>query len=106
MNTYLRCKIVNTVNASVPYDVYEVDVVAFIPGEVTQMAAGLLYGPWIGALVILAGCVLSSAFVYVVVKRLGSPFVQKMVRLHHTWHIPPSSPAASASGPQACCTEL
>ena len=43
------------------------------------MAAGLLYGPWIGALVILAGCVLSSAFVYVVVKRLGSPFVQKMV---------------------------
>ena len=54
-------------------------VVAFIPGEVTQMAAGLLYGPWIGALVILAGCALSSAFVYVVVKRLGSPFVQKMV---------------------------
>ena len=54
-------------------------VVAFIPGEVTQMAAGLLYGPWIGALVILAGCVLSSAFVYVVVKRLCSPFVQKMV---------------------------
>ena len=54
-------------------------VVAFIPGEVTQMAAGLLYGPWIGALVILAGCVLSSAFVYVVVKRLGSPFAQKMV---------------------------
>lgn len=54
-------------------------VVAFIPGEVTQMAAGLLYGPWIGALVILAGCVLSSAFVYVLVKRLGSPFVQKMV---------------------------
>ncbi|MEE0845962.1 MAG: TVP38/TMEM64 family protein [Eggerthellaceae bacterium] len=54
-------------------------VVAFIPGEVTQMAAGLLYGPWVGALVILVGCVLSSAFVYVVVKRLGAPFVQKMV---------------------------
>ena len=30
-------------------------VVAFIPGEVVQIAAGLLYGPWIGALVILAG---------------------------------------------------
>lgn len=54
-------------------------VVAFIPGEVTQMAAGLLYGPWVGALVILAGCVLSSAFVYLVVKRLGAPFVQNMV---------------------------
>ena len=24
-------------------------VVAFIPGEATQMAAGMLYGPWIGA---------------------------------------------------------
>ena len=36
-------------------------VVAFIPGEVVQIAAGLLYGPWIGALVILAGCVISSA---------------------------------------------
>ena len=54
-------------------------VVAFIPGEVTQMAAGLLYGPWIGALVILVGCILSSAFIFVVVKRLGAPFVQKMV---------------------------
>lgn len=54
-------------------------VVAFIPGEVTQMAAGLLYGPWVGAAVIAAGCVLSSAFIFVVVKRLGAPFVQKMV---------------------------
>lgn len=54
-------------------------VVAFIPGEVTQMAAGLLYGPWLGALVIFVGCVLSSAFIYVVVKRLGALFVQKMV---------------------------
>ena len=54
-------------------------VVAFIPGEVTQMAAGLLYGPWLGAVVILVGCVLSSAFIYLVVKRLGAPFVQKMV---------------------------
>ena len=54
-------------------------VVAFIPGEVTQMAAGLLYGPWVGALVILVGCVLSSAFIFVVVKKLGAPFVQKMV---------------------------
>lgn len=28
MNAYLCCKIMNTVNASVPYDVYEVDVIA------------------------------------------------------------------------------
>lgn len=54
-------------------------VVAFIPGEATQMAAGLIYGPWVGALIIFVGCVLSSAFIFVVVKRLGAPFVQKMV---------------------------
>ena len=54
-------------------------VVAFIPGEVVQIAAGLLYGPWIGALVILAGCVISSAFIFALVRKLGAPFVQSMV---------------------------
>lgn len=54
-------------------------VVAFIPGEATQMAAGILYGPWVGGLVILIGSILSSAFVFVVVHRLGAPFVRDMV---------------------------
>ena len=35
-------------------------VVAFIPGEVVQVAAGMLYGPWLGSLIILFGCVISS----------------------------------------------
>lgn len=54
-------------------------VVAFIPGEATQMAAGMLYGPWIGGLIILVGSVLSSALVFVVVHRLGAPFVRDIV---------------------------
>lgn len=54
-------------------------VVAFIPGEVVQMAAGMMYGPWLGGLVILIGCVISAAFIFVVVHRLGAPFVQDMV---------------------------
>lgn len=54
-------------------------VVAFIPGEVVQMAAGMMYGPWLGAAVILLGCIISSAFVFVVVHRLGAPFVRDMV---------------------------
>lgn len=54
-------------------------VVAFIPGEVVQLAAGMMYGPWLGALLILVGCVFSSAFIYVLVNRLGAPFVQSMV---------------------------
>jgi uncharacterized membrane protein YdjX (TVP38/TMEM64 family) len=54
-------------------------VVAFIPGEVTQMAAGMLYGPLWGSLLILLGCAVSSSFVYVVVHKLGAPFVKDMV---------------------------
>lgn len=54
-------------------------VVAFIPGEVVQVASGMIYGPWMGAIVVLLGCVISSAFVFLLVKKLGAPFVQKMV---------------------------
>lgn len=58
-------------------------VVAFIPGEVVQIAAGLLYGPWLGALIILLGCILSSAFIFVLVHKLGAPFVQSIVPTKH-----------------------
>lgn len=58
-------------------------VVAFIPGEFTQIAAGLLYGPWLGALIILIGCVISSAFIFVLVHKLGAPFVQSLVPTKH-----------------------
>ncbi len=54
-------------------------VVAFIPGEVVQVAAGVLYGPWIGALLILIGCIISSAFIFALVHKLGAPFVQGIV---------------------------
>ncbi len=54
-------------------------VVAFIPGEVVQLAAGMLYGPWLGGAIILLGCVISSAFIFVLVHKLGAPFVQNMV---------------------------
>ena len=54
-------------------------IVAFIPGEVVQVAAGAIYGPWLGALVILVGCFFSSWLIYEVVHRLGQPFVEAMV---------------------------
>lgn len=54
-------------------------VVAFIPGEVVQVAAGLIYGPWLGAAIILLGCVISSSIIFLLVHRLGAPFVQAMV---------------------------
>lgn len=54
-------------------------VVALVPGEVVQIAAGMMYGPWLGAAIILVGCVISSAFIFQLVHRLGAPFVRHMV---------------------------
>lgn len=54
-------------------------IVAFIPGEVVQIAAGMMYGPLWGSVVILVGCVLSSMVVYELVHKLGAPFVRSMV---------------------------
>lgn len=54
-------------------------VVAFIPGEVVQLAAGIIYGPWWGAVIILVGCIISSAAVFMLVHWLGAPFVHDMV---------------------------
>ena len=58
-------------------------IVAFIPGEVVQLAAGLMYGPLLGTIIILIGCVISSAIVYQLVHILGAPFVQSMVSTEH-----------------------
>lgn len=54
-------------------------IVAFIPGEVVQIAAGMMYGPLWGSVVILVACVLSSMVVYELVHKLGAPFVRSMV---------------------------
>lgn len=54
-------------------------IVAFIPGEVVQVAAGMMYGPLWGSVIILVGCVISSALVYELVHKLGAPFVRSMV---------------------------
>ena len=54
-------------------------VVAFVPGEVVHVAAGMMYGPWGGAAVVLVGCVISSAFVFFIVHKLGAPFVRAMI---------------------------
>lgn len=58
-------------------------VVAFIPGEVVQIAAGVMYGPVGGMVIVLVGCVIASAIVYQVVHRLGQPFVESMVPMKY-----------------------
>ncbi|WP_283169628.1 TVP38/TMEM64 family protein [Curtanaerobium respiraculi] len=54
-------------------------IVAFIPGEVVQVAAGVIYGPWWGAVIIIFGCYISMWIIYELVHRLGRPFVNDMV---------------------------
>ncbi|MCL1798707.1 MAG: VTT domain-containing protein [Eggerthellaceae bacterium] len=58
-------------------------IVVFVPGEATQFAAGMLYGPWLGALIILVCCIISSAFIFSLVRKLGAPFVQSIVPVKH-----------------------
>ncbi len=54
-------------------------IIAFIPGEVVQIVAGVLYGPYVGSAIILVGAFLSTVVIYYVVRKLGRPFVMKMV---------------------------
>ncbi len=54
-------------------------IVAFIPGEVVQVAAGMLYGPFGGTAIILVGVMLASSLVFQLVHVLGAPFVRSMV---------------------------
>ncbi len=54
-------------------------VIAFIPGEFVQVAAGLLYGPVWGSLIILLGCFVSTVAIFYLVQMLGAPFVHKVV---------------------------
>lgn len=54
-------------------------IVAFIPGEVVQVAAGMMYGPWLGGLIVALGACGASALVYLLVHWLGAPFVRNMV---------------------------
>ncbi len=58
-------------------------MVAVIPGEVVQLVAGMLYGPWLGTVIILVGCVLSTWAIYELVHRLGQPFVEEVVSTEH-----------------------
>lgn len=59
-------------------------VITFIPGEVVQLAAGLMYGPWLGTLIILVGAAIAGAIIFALVRKLGAPFMRDMVGEAHT----------------------
>ena len=53
-------------------------VIAFIPGEIVQVLAGVMYGTWGGLALCLVGCIIASAFVFVVIRKLGRDFVIRL----------------------------
>lgn len=54
-------------------------VVAFIPGEFVELAAGVMFGPILGLLLCLVGLNLGAALIFVLVRRLGRAFVDENV---------------------------
>ena len=50
-------------------------IVALIPGEFVEVAAGYCFGGWIGSLLCLAGIVLGSCITILLVRYFGSRFV-------------------------------
>ena len=51
-------------------------IVAFIPGEPVELAAGYAFGFWEGSLLTLAGFLIGSALVYALVKKFGVKLVE------------------------------
>ena len=50
-------------------------IVALIPGEVVEIAAGYCFGSWMGSLLCLCGIVLGSCTTLLLVRYFGSPLV-------------------------------
>ena len=53
--------------------------IAFIPGEPIELMLGFIWGPWIGLITCLLGIFIGTAVVFLLVKKLGRPFVKKIV---------------------------
>ena len=53
-------------------------VIALIPGELVEIAAGYVFGPWWGMLICLVGAMIGSVLVLLLVRRLGRKFVESI----------------------------
>lgn len=53
-------------------------IVALIPGEAVEIAAGLIFGSWQGALVCLVGIMSGSIIVIALVRKFGRKFVEAL----------------------------
>lgn len=53
--------------------------IALIPGEPVELMLGYVWGPWLGTFTCLLGIFIGTLVIYLMVRRLGMPFVKKMV---------------------------
>jgi len=55
-------------------------VIAPLPGQVTGLIGGFLFGPWLGLLYTLIGAFVGFWLVFVLARKLGRPFVERFVK--------------------------
>lgn len=53
-------------------------VIALIPGEAVEIAAGVIFGPWLGLLLCIIGITLGSIIAIVLVRKFGRKFVEAL----------------------------
>ncbi|MGL5616444.1 MAG: TVP38/TMEM64 family protein, partial [Sarcina sp.] len=60
-------------------------VLFFIPGEAVQVAGGYIFGPYISFLLCISGAVIGSAITFLVTRKFGKPFLQKICGKDNLW---------------------
>lgn len=60
------------------FQIFQV-IIFFIPGEVMQVAGGWIYGTFGASILSIIGINIASIFVFLISKRFGRPFVEKVV---------------------------
>ncbi|MBO5883544.1 MAG: TVP38/TMEM64 family protein [Clostridia bacterium] len=53
-------------------------VIALVPGELVEIAAGYVFGSWLGAFICLVGTMIGSVLAILLVRRFGRRFVESL----------------------------
>jgi uncharacterized membrane protein YdjX (TVP38/TMEM64 family) len=56
-------------------------IFVFLPGEIIEIMAGFIYGPIGGLIVCMLGSAIGSILIYLFVKKLGTPFIDRLIGL-------------------------
>ena len=56
-------------------------IFVFLPGEIVEIMAGFLYGPFYGLILCLIGSAIGSFLIFIFVKKWGQPFIERFISL-------------------------